>query len=156
MSLSTPVNEGNSMPQICKQLVALLSLAAVVATGAAHAAKGSGGGGDAGGSGGSNLILLPGNCSSGITIGKAMIGKLQNDYQFGIQVSGEGAAGTWDTTWVKNNQFVTIDTATYTSGWGAFGLAANKFSDKGIVTFSISARNRDTGEICTATGSVKI
>jgi hypothetical protein len=138
-----------------KKLVPAILVSLLVTGTPAHAAQGGKNGGG-GGNGGNNLILLPGNCSSGITIGKAMIGKLQNDYQFGIQVSGEGAAGTWDTTWVKNSQFVTIDTATYTSGWGAFGLAANKFSDKGIVTFSISARNRDTGEICTATGSVKI
>jgi hypothetical protein len=144
------------MFKISKATAAALALSTLTALTPAGSALAKGTGTSAGGSGGSKLLVLPAQCTSGVSVGASLIGKIQNNHQFGIQVAGDGAAGTWDITWVKNGRLVTTTTEVYTSGWGSFGLAANRFSDQGVVTFAATAVNRDTGETCTASGSVKI
>jgi hypothetical protein len=137
-------------------LIVISIVSSVFITNYAQAAKGSGGAAPAGGGGGNNLITLPGECASAKAIGSGLLAKIDNNWQFAIQVAGPNAGGNWSIDWFKNGNLSYTSNETFPSGWASFGLAASKLTDTGTVTFSATATNRDNGEICTATISVKV
>lgn len=129
------------------KLVALIAAATAVSMPLADSAYARGGG--------ASFIYIPGQCNSAAVASTAVLIKSRNEWQFGVQMIGDGAGDAWTISWFKNGVLSYTSTSDFPSTWLNIGMSTVPSDHGTTVVFSAIATSR-SGAVCTVQGSAKV